>query len=340
MIYWVDEAVPVDISIRSPASSDQVRLTEAPKMINYWWMREIRLSLVAAVLVLLSSCSLNTLGVRVSSSFMQEEDATLVGDSMPILLKASEILADGKPRDAELAATAASMAVMYAAGFVSADAAGVPDDDFDGRLAADARAKALFIRGFRRASAALDLRADGLMTSLLAGNHERLGRLKPKDVPLMYWTSASVLAAFSLDPFDPEVSRYLASAIAILDRAFELDADWDKGSLHELMIALAPALPAEMGGGMDRAEEAYHEALAASGGLRASPHVSYASSVAVYQQDYEAFKAVLEAALAVDMDLDPDSRLANVIAQAKARRLLGSADRLFLILDETEMGDY
>lgn len=309
-------------------------------MFNYWAMSKIRLPFLAALVALLASCSFNTLGVRVSSSFMQEEDAALVGDSMPILLKASEILADGKLRDPELAATAASMAVMYAAGFVSADAAGVPDDDFDGRLAADARAKALFIRGFRRSSAALELRVDGLLASLLAGDREGLSRLKPKDVPLMYWTSASVFGAFSLDPFDPQVSRYLASAIAILDRAFELDPDWDKGSLHELMIALAPALPTEMGGGLDRAEEAYKKALTASGGLRASPHVSYASSVAVQLQDYEAFKTVLGTALAIDIDLDPDSRLANVIAQANARRLLASADRLFLILDETEMGDY
>ena len=296
---------------------------------------------MAAMLGLLAvSCSLNTLGVRVSSSFMQEEDAILVGDSMPVLLKASEILADGKPRDPDLAVTAASMAVMYAAGFVSADAAGISDDDFDGRLAADARAKALFLRGFRRTSAALDLRVSGLVPALLAGNHEGLASLKPKDVPLMYWTSASILGAFSLDPFDAEVSRYLATAIAILDRAFELDPDWDKGSLHELMIALGPALPAEMGGGMERAEEAYRKALVASGGLRASPHVSYASSVTVQLQDYEAFRTALEAALAVDIDFDPDSRLANVIAQANARRLLASADRLFLILDETETGDY
>lgn len=318
----------------------RLRLTETPKMFNHWRMNRIHLPLFFVLSVSLASCSLNTLGVRVSSSFMQEEDARLVGDSMPILLKASEILADGKPRDPELAATAASMAVMYAAGFISAEAAGVADDDFDARLAADARAKALFLRGYRRASAALDLRVKDLKASLLAGNHEGLLELKPKDVPLMYWTSASILGAFSLDPFDPEVSRYLASAIALLDRAFELDPDWDKGSLHELMIALGPALPAEMGGGMDRAKEAYVKALAASGGLRASPHVSYASSVTVQLQDYEAFKTALEAALAVDIDLDPDSRLANVIAQANARRLLASADSFFLILDETETGDF
>jgi hypothetical protein len=75
------------------------------------------------------------------------------------------------------------MAVMYAAGFVSADAAGLPDDDFDRSLAADARAKALFIRGFRRASAGLDLREKDLLASLLAGNHEGLARLKPKMSP-------------------------------------------------------------------------------------------------------------------------------------------------------------
>ncbi|HRY81871.1 MAG TPA: TRAP transporter TatT component family protein, partial [Spirochaetia bacterium] len=89
----------------------------------------------------------------------------------------------------------------------------------------------------------------------------------------------------------------------------------------------------ELGGGEERAEAAYRRALEASGGLRASPYVSYASSVCVARQDYKAFKAALEAALAVDVDADPSGRLANIIAQRSAKRLLAQAPDIFLILE-------
>ncbi|HRZ90834.1 MAG TPA: TRAP transporter TatT component family protein, partial [Spirochaetia bacterium] len=51
------------------------------------------------------------------------------------------------------------------------------------------------------------------------------------------------------------------------------------------------------------------------------------------RQDYKAFKAALEAALAVDVDADPSGRLANIIAQRSAKRLLAQAPDIFLILE-------
>ena len=296
-------------------------------------MRILKPILLAALAVLASSCSISSLGTRATESFMEEEDPALVEESLPILLKASEILADSKPQDPDLAATASSLAAMYAAAFVSADAAGIPTDDVDGRLAANIRAKHLFLRAFRRASDALDQRKKGIMAALAAGDTSGLRKLKKKDVPLLYWASASALGAFSLDPFDPAASRHLASAVAMLERALALDPDWNYGALHELVIQLSPSLPEALGGGITRAERAYKQALAAAGGLRASPHVSYASSVCVGRQDYAAFREALEAALAVDPDADPSGRLANIIAQRNARRLLASAPQLFLILE-------
>lgn len=287
----------------------------------------------AAFAVLASSCSISSLGTRATESFMSEEDPLLVEASLPLLLKASEILADSKPRDPDLAVTASSLAAMYAMGFVSADAAGIPDEEIDARLEANLRAKRLLQRAFRRVSDALDQREKGLMADLSAGDPSGLERLKKKDVPLLYWASASALGAFSLDPFDPGASRHLSAAVALLERALELDPDWNYGALQELVISLAPSLPEGLGGGLARAVEAYERALTASGGLRASPYVSYAASVCVARQDYPAFRKALEAALAVDVDADPSGRLANIIAQRNARRLLDAAPDIFLILE-------
>jgi len=288
---------------------------------------------IALAAALLSSCSITSLGTRATDAFLSEEDPELVGESLPILLKASEILADSKPKDPNRAVTASSLAVMYAMGFVSADAAGIPSEEVDARTEANLRAKRLLMRAFRRASDAMDHREKGIMAALASGDKSFLKKLKAKDVPLLYWTSASALGAFSLDPFDPAASRHLASALALLERALELDPDWNYGALQELLVSLAPSLPRELGGGEERAETAYRRALEASRGLRASPHVSYASSVCVGRQDYAGFKKALEAALAVDADADPSGRLANIIAQRSARRLLSQAPDLFLVLE-------
>ncbi len=296
-------------------------------------MSKVSISAIALAAAVLSSCSIATLGTRATESFLSEEDPELVGQSLPLLLKASEILADSKPKDVDRAVTASSLAVMYAMGFVSADAAGIPAEEVDARMEANLRAKRLLQRAFRRSSEALEHRRKGILASLASGNTEPLDKLKAKDVPLLYWTSASALGAFSLDPFDPSASKHLATAVALLERALELDPDWNYGALQELVISLAPSLPRELGGGEERAEAAYRRALEASGGLRASPYVSYASSVCVGRQDYKAFKQALEAALAVDVDADPSGRLANIIAQRNARRLLAQAPEIFLVLE-------
>lgn len=301
--------------------------------LQYIFMSKLSIPAILLSAALLSSCSIFTLGTRATDAFLSEEDPELVGQSLPLLLKASEILADSRPKDIDRAVTASSLAVMYAMGFVSADAADIPSEEVDARMEANLRAKRLLQRAFRRSSAALERRRPGILAALAAGDKAPLSRLNAKDVPLLYWTGASALGAFSLDPFDPAVSKHLASAVALVERALELDPDWNFGALQELLISLAPSLPRDLGGGMDRAEEAYRRALEAARGLRASPYVSYASSVCVARQDYPAFKKALDAALAVDVDADPSGRLANIVAQRNAKRLLARAQEIFLVLE-------
>ena len=48
------------------------------------------------------------------------------------------------------------------------------------------------------------------------------------------------------------------------------------------------------------------------------------------RQDRAEFESLLEKAMAVDLDAAPEQRLANLIAQRKARFLLDNADELFL----------
>ena len=84
-----------------------------------------------------------------------------------------------------------------------------------------------------------------------------------------------------------------------------------------------------LGGSPERARRHFERAVELSQGRRASPYVGYARGVLVAQQDRRGFRQTLERALAVDVAAAPADRLANLLAQERARRLLARADELF-----------
>jgi predicted anti-sigma-YlaC factor YlaD len=85
-----------------------------------------------------------------------------------------------------------------------------------------------------------------------------------------------------------------------------------------------------MGGSAAKAQEHFAAAVALSGGRRAAPLVALAETVAVQRQDREEFERLLDAALAVDLERGPEWRLANIIAQRRARWLKGRTEDLFV----------
>ena len=66
-----------------------------------------------------------------------------------------------------------------------------------------------------------------------------------------------------------------------------------------------------------------------SNGERAGPYVAYAESVCVLLQDRDLFIEMLNNALAVSIANPTEDRLANIIAQNRARWLLETIDDLF-----------
>jgi predicted anti-sigma-YlaC factor YlaD len=64
--------------------------------------------------------------------------------------------------------------------------------------------------------------------------------------------------------------------------------------------------------------------------MSAGLYIAYAEAVALPAQNKAEFRGMLEKALAVNPDLVPRDRLANLISQRRARWLLDRADELFL----------
>jgi predicted anti-sigma-YlaC factor YlaD len=114
----------------------------------------------------------------------------------------------------------------------------------------------------------------------------------------------------------------------VLTRALALDESWGEGTIHEAMIAL-DGLPAIVGGSFERAREHFARAVALAGGHSAFAYVTLASSVAIPAKDRKEFERALAQALKVDVSQRPALRLANLVAQKRARFLLANAQRWF-----------
>lgn len=267
---------------------------------------------------------------------MHEEDPALAATALPTLMKLSEALLEGNPRDQGAVVQTASLYVMYGSAFLEGGAEALPAERFEEKRETSLRALALYRRAFRLLGPALERRSPGILAlETYAGSDEKaekgFGRFTTRDIPLLYWSAASLLAAFAVNPLDLETAGRIGLAQALLKRALELDPGWDRGTLQELALTVYASFPDYLGGDLAAAEEAYRRGLEYSAGGSASLYVTYAGTVCVSRDDYQAFRASLEAALAIDPRARPDSRLATVLAQTKARRMLDRIDDYFFI---------
>ena len=149
-----------------------------------------------------------------------------------------------------------------------------------------------------------------------------------EDVESLYYLGGAWLLAISLGLDQPALVADLPAARELLDRALELDEDYERGALHAAFITLESVGEA-MGGSHARAREHFARAVELSDGLDAGPYVSLATGVAVAEENREEFRELLETAIAIDPDEQPSNRLLNLIAQKRARVLLDHIDDLF-----------
>ncbi len=295
-----------------------------------------RFLLIALVIATATGCSIRGLAINALADSLAEsgdvyssdEDPELVRDALPFALKTMETLLAEKPDHPGLLLSACQGFTQYAYAFIETEGERLEDEDYDAALEQFDRALKMYLRGRDYCGRALELRSPGVRRRLEVEPEGALADFDEDDVPLLFWSGASWGAAISLGQDRPEIVADVDAVRALVRRALELDESFDRGSVHEVMMALE-SLPASMGGSLERAREHFDRALELSGGLRASPYVSWAGSVSVASQDREEFERLLAAALAIDPDEEPSNRLANIIAQRRARRLERQADLLF-----------
>jgi predicted anti-sigma-YlaC factor YlaD len=193
------------------------------------------------------------------------------------------------------------------------------------------RARRLYLRGHAYGLRALDARYAGFSAALDKDAAAALGRVQKRDIGLLYWTAASLGLAISEARDQTDMIARLPLVELMFKRAQQLDEGWSDGAIPEVLISVessrAGVADAEKQAHM---KQYYDRALALSGGVRASLYVSYAESACVPAQKRAEFQTLLDKALQVDADKRPADRLATLIAQRRAKWLLGRADELFL----------
>jgi predicted anti-sigma-YlaC factor YlaD len=292
------------------------------------------------VLVSLPACSVKRYAIdRVGdalasgqSTYASDGDLDLVGEALPFSVKLVESLLAESPDHRGLLITASQGFTLYSYGYVHFAAERLAQDDLTRARALGARAKKLYLRAHRYAMRGLELSYPGFERELHAQPAQavqRIGRdADGRNMPLLYWAAASLGLAVSADRQDAALLARLAEVDALIARALALDESWNAGVLHEFALSFLAARPGVIDQpGMER-HFARAQELAA--GKRANVYVCGAEALAVRRQDRAQFERLLGQALAVDLEADPANRLANALAQRRARWLLARADELFL----------
>lgn len=295
--------------------------------------------LVAILLValfLVPGCSVRKMAMRsLSGSFegaldayTRDGDPEFVREAMPASLKMIEMLLVNSPENVSMLTAAASGFTLYSHAFLIQRADRIELKDLQGARELRHRGKEMHLRARDYGLRALEVRYPGFRSQLKSAPDEAVQQTGEKDIPLLYWTAASWGSAISVDTEDYELLLDLSKVERMIRRCLELDGSWGNGRLHEFMITFEAGRSA-VGGSRKQAEKHFRQALKINNGQSAGTYVTAAEALAIPVQDRARFRSLLKQALEVDPDVNPDMRLANVLAQDRARWLLNHTEHFF-----------
>jgi len=292
----------------------------------------------AALPLVLAGCKTIATGAvadavsEASDTYARDDDPQLVKAAVPFGLKTMEGLLESQPKHEGLLRGLTSGFTQYSYAFVlqEADLAELSGRSAEAKAGRE-RARKLLLRARDYGLRGLEQKHPGLSARLKSAKdlEPALVEVKKEDVALLYWTAAAWALAISTAKGDMELVSELPAPVAMMRRGLELDESYDFGAFHEFFVTWDGSRTEADGGGPAKAKSHLDRALALSDGKKLGPLVSYAETVLVQTQNRAEFAKVLGQVLAADVNAAPQFRLANVLAQERARALLDHLDDLF-----------
>ncbi len=265
------------------------------------------------------------------TSVTSDNDPDLVGAAIPTTLKVYEALLESAPKNSDLLMATCRISTQYAYGYLQNEADRLGEQEHhDEVVELRDRALKMYLRGKGYCVRGLEVKFHGITAQLEKDPDAAVKRLKnKKDVELVYWTAASWGGAISLGRDKPDIIVDFPAMRALAERTLVLNDSWNQGAPHELMITL-DSLPATLGGDPVKARAEFKRAIELQKGLSPGPYVELALGVSLPAQDKAEFVSLLNQALAIDPDKDPDNQLVTLVEQRLARALLTQLDTLFV----------
>ena len=280
-----------------------------------------RTAAVVLATFLLGACSsiANKASQRLSDSLsagiLDQDDVATARDGIPSWLLLVDGLIQGDPNNEGLLLAGSKLYGAYAGGFVT---------DAD-------RAKRLSARSFDYARRAVCVRKAGLCAQVDApfeAFNAEVAKVKADDVPVAYALASAWATRIQANSDDWKAIADIPKVQVLLERTVALRPDFQGGEPYMVLGVLATLRPASLGGKPEEGKADFEKALALSGGRNQMVRVFYAERYARLVFDKALHDRLLNEAIAADPHA-PGLTLVNVLAQARAKKLLESGKDFF-----------
>ncbi|GAB6095917.1 hypothetical protein JCM14469_21700 [Desulfatiferula olefinivorans] len=287
-------------------------------------MREAAPLVLIALAGLASGCALTTrLMVDMSSpvvtqmneSFNRNCDIGIMAESMPFSLAGISGLIDISPDNDAFLLNGAHAYFGYAFAFV--EDSDEPRASRMYRISRDYGLRSLFADGTSVLSEPLD------------AFERRIGTIRKKKVPALFWTTIAWLSYIRLNLDDVRVYLDVPKAEAMARRLLELDETYFFASPCLVMACYYSAQPEIAGGDPVKARAYFERAIDLSGGRFLMHHLFFAKFYAVRKQDRELYLSLLQHILDQPEDILPDHCAVTNVCKMKAGELVNHVDDFF-----------
>ncbi len=330
------------ISYQETAISKRCAVSATKDSLRRFFM-EHKCVFLLLVLFAGNGCSIHKLAVNSiansiagsSDVYDKENDPELVRRALPFALKTMESLLVDVPRHQGLLVTTSSSFTEYAYAFVWLDSEDADKNDPARAKALREEARNLYVRARDYGLRALEIEEPHFRELIEKNPELALKKMKSKDVPALYWTGISWIAAVSQAKGNMDMVADLPVIDSIMKKALELDETFAAGAIHEFYISYEAS---RSGGSLEKAREHFERAMQINAGTKISPLVSLAENVSVPAQNRKEFEELLDRALNFDVNKAEKQRLANLIAQRRAVQLKSEIEDFFLD-EEAQAGE-
>jgi len=298
--------------------------------------RTIKMAILFGVVIFIIGCSpkkyilnqFDSVFDSIEYVYLTDDDPQLVKESFPFNLKIIEILLDQNPDDREMLLTALSSFTMYSYGFVMEEAEKLVLEDYSAGNEIYNRANKLFNRALRYGVHGMELKYPEF-TIWWEQREIDKNPFVEEDIAYLYWMSAALGGLISSSQGNPIYVVDLPKVGWLLEKSMELEESWNNGVLYSAMISFTMSRPDVVVDREQIARDYFNKAVEASAGEDCGIYVRFAESVCIKNQNKDEFIEKLNFVLNFDIENVKELRLANTMAQSRAKWLIDRIDELF-----------